>query len=565
MKMKSIQSKMVFGFLLLILMFFISFICRWYVEHQTFQSTSLITDQEKKLTYVQDLNLAILSMNDNGARYLLTSDANKKQTYLEKYDADGKKVSFYLTKLRDLSTTSEDQKDLHLFESKFNTYKNASFSIFSLSYQKTNASLETLYFSVPLEPVTHSLNAYAKRQSFVIKEAKQQISSLERTVSYVTSGIYLFTCIFGLWFALLFSKRITRPILDVKKQLDDLSKNEGDLTIRLPIKSQDEIGQLAFSFNTMLENFQTLIKDIREQGKQVSISSSELFVVSEQSAKATEEISTSISEVAKGMNAQLVTTEESKKDIYEISQAVYRIAETSQLVTNSSAQSALETINGKQSIEESIKQMNLIHTSTEKSEEVVRALGEKSKEIGKIIQMITEVSSQSHLLSLNASIEAARAGEHGRGFMVVADEVKKLAEKSRLYASQIGQIVQEIQYNADKATSSMSDGRKEVNKGMIIVNEAGKAFHSIYLSTQTVEHQLYEVTAASEQMLSMAKNVLSSVEDMTTIAKESVHNANIVASTAEQQRYSIKEVSLSAERLSQMSFELEELVNRFSL
>jgi methyl-accepting chemotaxis protein len=504
-------------------------------------------------------------MNDNGARYLFSSNETKKNQYLENYDKEGRKVTNYLTKLKELSTIPADKEDLTLFESKFETYKNKSFTVFNLSYQQTNQQLEMLYFDVPLEPVTQSLNEFATRQTSVINETQQSIASLKQTVSYISYAIYSFTCLFGLVFAFLFSKRITSPILEVKKQLDDLAKNEGDLTVRLPVRSQDEIGQLAQSFNTMLHTFQLLIKTINEKGKQVSISSSELFAVSEQSAKATEEISTSIHEVAKGMNIQLLKTEESKNGVFEISQAVHRIAETSNIVTNSSVQSARETLNGKRSIEQSIEQMNLISTSTEKTEDVVKSLGEKSKEIGKIIEIITEVSSQSNLLALNAAIEAARAGEHGKGFMVVADEVKKLAQKSNLYASQIATIVQEIQLSAKQATQSIKEGRKEVNQGIKIVNEAGNAFHSIFLSTQTVENQIYEVTSAAEEMLSMAKSVLSSVEDVTDIAKQSVHNSNIVASTAEEQRYSIKEVSHSAERLNQMSYELEELLNQFRL
>jgi len=341
---------------------------------------------------------------------------------------------------------------------------------------------------------------------------------------------------------------------------------EGDLRIDLiTTDRKDELGQLARSINKMVTNLRTLIDQVNESSVQVAASSQQLTASTEQASRATELITATIQDVATGAENQMNGILESERAIEDMAQGIQRVAETSTIVSEASYDMEHQAEQGNISIQEAIEQMNMIRTKVEGSMGGFRTLEQRSQEIGQIVELITGIAAQTNLLALNAAIEAARAGEHGRGFAVVADEVRKLAEQSGSSAAQIASLIEVIQADTIKAVSTMDEITDEVESGVEDVNTAGAAFQRILQAAKQVANQVQEVTASSEEMSANAQIVAESVEQVTKIAQDSANHAQNVAASSEEQLASMHEISTSAEMLSEMAGELQHLVARFKV
>ncbi|BCJ86548.1 hypothetical protein skT53_15330 [Effusibacillus dendaii] len=220
---------------------------------------------------------------------------------------------------------------------------------------------------------------------------------------------------------------------------------------------------------------------------------------------------------------------------------------------------------GNQAIRTAISQMNSIQNTVSGLAKVITGLGERSQEIGQIVEAITSIASQTNLLALNAAIEAARAGEHGRGFAVVADEVRKLAEQSSISAQQISELIATIQEETNKAVESMERGTKEVSEGITAVNLAGESFEQIGHSITDVSSQMQEVSAASKQMSTNSQQVIKSIDTISEITESTAAGAQNVSAASEEQLATMEEITASANALAQMAEELQKIVMKFKV
>lgn len=245
--------------------------------------------------------------------------------------------------------------------------------------------------------------------------------------------------------AVLQIRGITRPLKQVNRQLLEIAEGEGDLTRELTVKTNDEIADLAASFNRMNEQLRNLIGQVAFGSEQVASTAEQLNAGAEQTTQATEHIATTIQEVASGTERQVVGIEESMEAVSDLSQGVKQIAINAHQVSSSAEETSRLADQGNESIQQAIRQMQKIDGSISGLATEINQLGASSTEIGQIIEVITSIAAQTNLLALNAAIEAARAGEHGRGFSVVADEVRKLAEQSVNSAQQITGLITAIQ------------------------------------------------------------------------------------------------------------------------
>ncbi|MFD1738935.1 methyl-accepting chemotaxis protein [Bacillus salitolerans] len=262
---------------------------------------------------------------------------------------------------------------------------------------------------------------------------------------------------------------------------------------------------------------------------------------------------------------QKSSSEEVAFAVSELATGISTVASSSTHVFESS--NVMESLSneGNQSVQNVSRQMELIHEAVLESAEVVIQLGERSKEIGNIIQVITDISTQTNLLALNAAIEAARAGEHGKGFAIVADEVRKLAEQTEKSATQISSLINEIQVETTNAVLSMDKGKEEVQTGMNIVHETGEKFLSILQATNQVTLQIHEVTDASSQMSKSSDKVSLIIEKLAEIASKTTKGAEAISRNAEDQQASMEQIVHSTENLNRMAFELDEIINKFKI
>lgn len=369
--------------------------------------------------------------------------------------------------------------------------------------------------------------------------------------------------IVGGFFVFLVIQSIMKPI----RQMADVTKkvSAGDLTEQVEVVANDEIGQLGTSFNHMLYSLRELLTKINQSAQHLAASTQQLNAGSEQTAQTTKEVTVAIQEVAAGSEVQMTSAEESARAMEEISAGVQRIAESSSLVSDSSITASKNASEGNAVLEEVIAQMQSINQSVQEGGSLVKLLGNHSQQIGRIIEVITQISDQTNLLALNAAIEAARAGEHGRGFAVVADEVRKLAEESKQSANQIADLIMTVQRDTDRAVAVMAEGEEKAESGLRIVDTAGQSFQAILQSIQQVTGEIQEIAATSQEMSASTEEITASVEEVASIASEAAASTNQVAASAHTQLESTRQITQSIHELSKLAMDLQDTVNRFKM
>lgn len=341
---------------------------------------------------------------------------------------------------------------------------------------------------------------------------------------------------------------------------------QGDLSSnKLTIKSNDEIGQMANVINSMTQNLRTLVKNISGATEQVAASSEELTSSSEQLAQMANHISVSITEVATGADEQLQAANETSAVVEQMSASTQQIAANANRVAAQSAMAEDKAKDGEKAVNKAIAQMNQIETTVMASAQVVTKLGERSKEIGEIVDTISGIADQTNLLALNAAIEAARAGEQGRGFAVVAEEVRKLAEQSQEAAKMIAELIREILGDTEQAVVAINNGTREVKTGAKVVTNAETAFHEIAGLITEVAGQVKEISATMEQMASGTQAIVGSVQKIDELGKRSTGEAQSVSAAAEEQLASMEEITSSSQSLAILAQDLQTAVAGFKI
>jgi len=418
-----------------------------------------------------------------------------------------------------------------------------------------------------LAPIAKALNE--KLDEYQNLRNKQITDALNQAVGNAhqarTAALFaaLFAAVLGMVIGFFAARSISRPVNGLAVVAQKVA--DGDLTEQVKVDRQDEIGQLATAFNTMVLHLRDLIKQVTINAEQVAASSEELTANSEQSAQASNQIASSITDVAAGATAQMEAANETSAVVEQMSAGIQQIAANANQVTDQSAQAADKAKNGDKEVEKAIQQMRQIEDTVNTSAKVVTKLGERSKEIGQIVDTISGIAGQTNLLALNAAIEAARAGEQGRGFAVVAEEVRKLAEQSQEAAKKIAELIGEIQGDTDKAVVAMNEGTQEVQSGTAVVNAAGIAFKEIMDMVAQVSDQVKEISAAIQQMATGSQQIVDSVKKIDDLSKKSAGETQGVSAATEEQLASMEEIATSSQALAQLAQDLQTAVAKFQV
>lgn len=422
---------------------------------------------------------------------------------------------------------------------------------------KSSAGAEKFYGYAPV-PV-HGLK-WSLAVNVPTEEVTGAVSSLT-TISLITIAVILILAVAVIaWVA----RRIAKPIRSLETAANSIA--DGDISnATITITSNDEIGRLGKSFELMAANLRVLIKKIHGATDQVASSSAELTASSEQATQAANHIAASITTVAAGADEQLAAATETSSVVEQMSASIQQIATTANQVAFQSAQAADKAKDGDKAVEDAVTQMNKIRETVISSAGVVTKLGERSKEIGQIVDTISGIAGQTNLLALNAAIEAARAGEAGRGFAVVAEEVRKLAEQSQEAAGKIATLISEIQGETDKAVVAMNEGTREVKTGSEVVNVAGGAFREIVGLVNEISGQVREISAAMQQMASGSQQIVESVKKIDDLGKKSSSESQSVTAAAEEQLASMEEIASSSQALSHLAQDLQAAVAKFKI
>ncbi|WP_331435148.1 HAMP domain-containing methyl-accepting chemotaxis protein [Bacillus sp. SA1-12] len=339
--------------------------------------------------------------------------------------------------------------------------------------------------------------------------------------------------------------------------------SEGNLTERITIKVEDEIGELAQSFNDMQSSLRCLLKTIEGNSMLVASSAEQLTASAEQTSLATQQVATAIVEVASSAESQTNGIEKNVHALDEISLGANLIANNSQIVTDLTRQTTSKAEEGGYSVKKTMDQMNSIHHSVQESNEMMKSLSDRSQQIGSILEVITGISDQTNLLALNAAIEAARAGEAGKGFAVVADEVRKLAEQSQVSAQQISRLIEAIQHDTENTVKKMLKVTEDVQGGLTISEESIQRFEDILTGMKDITPQMESISATAQQMSAAVQEVGATANEIADFAERNAATSQEVAASTEEQLASMEEIAFSAKSLSNMAEELQNVIKQY--
>ncbi len=313
--------------------------------------------------------------------------------------------------------------------------------------------------------------------------------------------------------------------------------SEGDLTVRLNVESNDEMGKLFEGFNTAVDRISNLIQQVRKSVDATVSASTQISAGTSEMAEGSEKQSAQAGEVA-------TAVEEMTSTIIETTKNATYAAENAKL--------AGETANeGGKVVNLTIEGMNKIAEVVGKAAQTVQALGKSSSQIGEIIQVINDIADQTNLLALNAAIEAARAGEQGRGFAVVADEVRKLAERTTKATKEIAVMIKQIQKDTLEAVHSIQEGESEVADGKKMAIKSGEALKNIVSATNKVIDMINAVASASEEQSSVAEEISKSIVEINNVTQEAAKG--------------IQQIASAGEDLNRLTIDLQALVEQFKV
>lgn len=420
----------------------------------------------------------------------------------------------------------------------------------------------------------HEVTPAAKALQSKVNEAKEfrnmaidksidNILSSARAAQNASVMAAVVAGVLGIAIGFFTARSIAAPVKQMAQAAEKLAA--GDLTITIQPQTRDEVGQLAFSFATAINNLRNLVRQVSANAEQVAAASEELTASADQSAQAANQIAVSITGVARGAEEQLTAANETAAVVEQATASLQQIAASTTQVTANSTEAARQAAAGDEAVAKAVSQMAEIEKSVQTVAGTVDKLSAQSGEIGTIVDTIAGIAGQTNLLALNAAIEAARAGDHGRGFAVVAEEVRKLAEQSEEAAKQIAALIREIQQDTAQAVTAMTQGSHEVRLGTEVVNMAGSSFRHINELINQVSDQVREISTAIDQMAAGSQQMVHSVKRIDDLSKQASGEAQSVSAATEEQSASMQEVASASQSLAKLAEDMQVAVRQFKL
>jgi len=371
-------------------------------------------------------------------------------------------------------------------------------------------------------------------------------------------------CVIFLTTGISISRQVTR-ILRVRNSLEEISKGEADLTKRINVNAKDEIGQLVASCNGMMENFQFIMRDLKQEASQIKEATYIIQENAHQTLHSSETIQEESSQVAQASFHQQKNTEDSAHSMEELARSIQHISESIAEISTISRNTEENASNGLQIMNNLQNQLVQIHDKTNLSVESIHELEKLSGMIGEFTNVITGISDQTNLLALNASIEAARAGEAGKGFAVVAEEVRKLAEDSKGAADRISQVVINVQRETANIVSVIHSTADVLQAGRVIVHEAQHSFEGITNDVQVLAEQVDLVSSSTEEIAASTEEVTATMEDVSLLAKQTSESVEAVAQKAKVQTTSMNKMTSIIDRLNTTAENLQHSAGRYKV
>ncbi|MCD1258361.1 methyl-accepting chemotaxis protein [Paenibacillus athensensis] len=522
---------------------------------------SIVQKDENVRFLLKSIQFRLAGLSNDERGYLLTGDA----TFTGEMDSKRADIDSYLKTLAALPLSPEELKIKETIDANYSAYVQASELALQLYAQGAKAEAQQQHLGPErtarkaLDPL---ITAYLQQQE---QRLNGDVASIEREASrsnYVLEGLMALTLIAGvaMGFVLL---RSLRPLTGINRQLKEIAEGSADLTREIVVKSKDEIRQLADSFNAMLRNLRGVIGEAQGSALHVASSAEQLAAGALQVRRSAEQIAARSQMLAEGAEQQLAETEQSADIIGRMNEGLGQLGASSRDVKRLAGDASEAASQGGEALVEALERMEDADRYVQSGFTLVQKLSSRSEEIGGIAGMIQGLANQTNLLALNAAIEAARAGESGRGFQVVAQEVRKLAEQSLLSAGQISELIEEVRQATAEAVEAMQLGSGEVRTSVGQTRRVNDIFEGLQALFGEVSGKIGEVSD-SIALLGEGSGLIGRMsQELSGQAKAGAAASQEMSSSSQEQLASMEEMMTSIQSMADTADKLSALLREF--
>ena len=441
--------------------------------------------------------------------------------------------------------------------------RDAAYSAEIVESKRIQAISLAITFNSEAQSVKRNILNLAELDERIVAETVEASSVAANQAVLFAAITGAFALAIGVLLSVLLSRAVRRPL----KILADGAAlySQGDLTRTILISSRDEIGEVGTAMNRMQDHLKSLVLNIRRQSALLAQAAGQLGANADQSADSANSVAEAISEVAAGADNQNRTIESVMSNVAKNAEDVRRMGQQAAGAADRSKEVAHKAEDGEIAAERAVNQMDQIEETVDRSATVVAKLGTMSQEIGHIVETISDIAGQTNLLALNAAIEAARAGESGRGFSVVAEEVRKLAEQSDQAAQQIATLIGGIQAETENAVAVMAAGTREVRTGAEVVRTAGRSFQEINELVAAVSDQVRGISESFGSLAEGNTQILQAMHDLKSIGESASQQTQNVSAATQEQSAAMQEIASAGHELTRYAEELQQAVNQFKV
>lgn len=561
---RRIATRLASGIAVIVIIFAVSMLFLWYSLHGIRQATMEVENHSTVVAAVEELSRLAVSKYADIQELMITKETSR----VEQFKADSQAFADRLSFLRSQLTGQKETDILNVVEQVDQTLnESVERDIIPALGSGWEITADFTYQYVTAgaaERITEKNNELRQILLQRQNEGMQRVRVLEGAAVTNMLIALVLAIVATILLTIFLTRSITRPLAEVIDYSQSVAN--GDLAAR-PLQQTygGEIGLLVGAFNRMVDNLRSLITRVTDTAQKVTEATQELAASTAQIGESARQVAVTVQEMARGSQEQtghvadtVATIDRIVDDIRKVSQRVTEVAGRSE----AALQAADE---GEKAVTAAITQMAAIKARVDESAEAVNQLGERSREIVRIVEVITGIADQTNLLALNAAIEAARAGEQGRGFAVVAEEVRKLAEQSAQAAQQISSLIREIQNQTGHVVETMQEGTRQVESGSAVIGETGTTFRRIGEVISFLVNSVNEIATVAHGVARDAGRAGEAMQNIASITEEAASGTEEVSAAVEEQAASVNEIAAAAERLGELGAQLAQAVSQFKL